>query len=112
MERVVVGTLLAIQGFVHLRLWTVAGGRGPDPRHSWLLGNLGRVASTVGVAVGIALLASGAGYALEQDWWAPLAIVAGVASIALMVLVFNRWLLLGIALSAAVVAFGLAGLEE
>jgi hypothetical protein len=64
--------------------------------------------TTVLAVVSSALLGvAGAGIMARQDWGAYLALAGGVASTLLLLLVFNRWLLLGLALNAIVIALAL-----
>lgn len=112
--RVAVSVLFVVHGFVHLRVWwwgmPQAGGF--DARHSWLIGDARAISIGLAVTAGLTLMAAGAGYFLDQDWWAYAALTGGTVSILLMVLVFNPWLLLGIALSAAAIGLGARDLAD
>ncbi len=110
--RLIIGLVLLIHGFVHLQVWIrgmPTAGR-HNARHSWLLGDARAIFGALAIAAAVPLMASGAGYALDQSWWAYAAIAGGGISLLLMVLVFNRWLLLGIALSAAAIGLALRDL--
>ena len=114
MWSVVAGVLLLVHGFVHLRVW-VWGGTGdgsPDPRHSWLIGDARVVASALAVLAAALLAIAGVGALADQDWAALVAIAGGVVSVALLVLVFNRWLLLGLAFDLAVIAIAARALGD
>jgi hypothetical protein len=73
---------------------------------SWLLspvvgdGATQALATVVAGAIGIAFVAAGAGILLQTGWWRQVAIIASVASIALVVLLWD-----GIPTSSAFFAF-------
>src|SRR5688572_12506096 len=107
------GLFLIAHGLVHAAVWlTPNGGPGPsDPAHSWALGGLGlgdvaaRVLSmalameeTAGfVLVGIGLL--------PRRWWSrPEAAVVAAAGLGLIVLFFDPWLSVGLAIEIAILA--------
>jgi hypothetical protein len=110
---VVAGLLLLVHALVHLRVW-VWGGIGEaaaDAHHSWLLGDARGVASVLAVVAAALFAVAGVGTLLEQDWAPLVAIGGGVTSIVLVALVFNRWLLVGLALDIAVIALAVRALS-
>lgn len=109
---VVAGLLLLVHSFVHLRVWVLGGvGRSPDAATRSWLGEVPRGASSMLAGIAAALFAlAGAGALAGQDWTPVVAIGAGAVSVALIALVFNRWLSLGLVLDALVIALALRAL--
>ena len=112
MWRWLIALFLVLHGLVHAAVWAapVDDDAPFDPKQSWLLDGLGlgggtrmlsvllALAATVGfVAVGIGLLA-------QQGWWRPLAVATAAASLGLILLYFNPWLSVGLAIEVAVLA--------
>ena len=104
MLRLLVGVLLLMHGFVHLRLWLWGIGKTLDPHHSWLISDARSVSIALAVLAGVMLGAAGFMALARQDWWPSVAIAGSLVSAALIVLVFNRWLSLGLAIDALVIA--------
>lgn len=103
--RIAVAVLLFVHGFVHLRVWWWGFPQSPfDPRRSWLIGETRAVSVALAVLAGALLMLAGAGYLTQQDWAAYTAIGGSLLSLVLIVLVFNPWLLLGLAIDVAVIA--------
>jgi hypothetical protein len=104
MWRLVVAGLLILHGILHAAIW-VPPQRGSElpsfgPQASWLF------AEVRPVVVAVALIAAG-GFALSgaahQDLWAYSAILAAVASMALIVATFTPWWSLAVVINAAIV---------
>lgn len=103
--RIAVAVLLFVHGFVHLRVWWWGFPQSPfDPRRSWLIGEARAVSVALAVLAGALLIVAAIGYATGQDWSAYAAIGGSLVSIVLIILVFNPWLLLGVAIDVAIVA--------
>lgn len=111
--RVVIGGLLMVHGFAHLRVWagTALARAEHAPHRSWLVGDARPASTALAVLAGGLLIGAGAGYPLEQVWWAYAALSGSAVSIALMALVFNRWFVLGLAIDALVVALALRDID-
>jgi hypothetical protein len=70
------------------------------------------------LAAGIALVAAAGfvltavGFITQQAWWAFSGVAAGAVALLLMTLVFNPWLLAGIAISAGILYAGIQALPQ
>ncbi len=73
-----------------------------NPSHSWLLGDSRPVAGPAGLILALALAATGIGLLLNQPWWAPLGLATGAAAAVFVLVYFNPWLSLAIAINAAI----------
>lgn len=104
--RLAVGGLLFVHGFVHVRLWLWGVGDRP-PNQSWLIGDARAAPVALAVLAGTALMVAGAGAVAGQDWWPSVALAGSLVSVALIALVFNRGLSIGLAIDAVVIALAL-----
>lgn len=101
-----IGFLLA-HGFVHIAVWAMP--QNPkqaapfDARHSWMLGDAREVALSLAVAIGALYAVAAIGLLAHSDWWRPITVAASVASVLLMTLYFNPWLVVGWGLSAGLI---------
>lgn len=99
-----IGWLIIAHAVITAVIWTAP--LLPDapfnPSHSWLLGDSRSIAAPAGVLLALALAATGMGLLLNQPWWAPLGLATGAASVVFMVVYFNPWLSLAVAINAAI----------
>jgi hypothetical protein len=107
MWRTILGLLLMAHGLVTIAIWgpkypAVPEGRlqPPDAAHSWIFGDVRTLSLLFGTAVGVVLAVAGFGFLTHQGWWPPVAIVAGIASLALFGIFFTPWWSVGIVVSA------------
>jgi hypothetical protein len=103
---------LIAHGLVHLGVWLPPFKEGAgafNPGFSWVL-NAFSVGPAAGraIAVSLAVIATVAfvvtGFAMlgQQEWWRPTAVAAAVVSLSLIILCFNPWLSLAVALDGAI----------
>ncbi len=78
-----------------------------DAANSWLLGASRPVAATVGLIVAAAFIAAGIATLSGASWWPWLAVIAGALGAVFMVVYFDKWLIAGVAISAAIAIAGL-----
>jgi len=71
-----------------------------NPGHSWLLGDSRPFAAPASVALALALAGTGIGLLLNQPWWAPLGLAAGAVAAVFILIYFNPWFSLAIAINA------------
>jgi hypothetical protein len=110
MIEIAVAIVLIVHGFVHARVWMPAysadtPNSGPNPNHSWLLGDVRGLAVALALLAAVGLMTGGIGYLSDQNWWTAVTIGGGAVSLALIGLYFNRWLSLGAVISAATIAY-------
>jgi hypothetical protein len=113
---VLIGLFLLAHGLIHAAIWATPRPTDPkaapfDASGSWLLDEFGiGQAGTRTISVVLALVAAagfvatGLGVLLGVGWWRPLGIVAAVVSLLLLLVYFNRWLLLGVAIDVGIIA--------
>lgn len=108
----ILGLLVVAHGLVTAAIWGLPAGKDApfDASHSWLLGDARALSAVLGVIVGLAFVTTGVAVLGHFAWWPNLAVVAGVAGAALMVIWFDPWLSLGLAISLAVLVTGLRAL--
>ncbi|HEX8940537.1 MAG TPA: hypothetical protein VF763_10265 [Candidatus Limnocylindrales bacterium] len=107
------GLFLAAHGLIHAsylsRVPPDAGWNWPfDMSRSWLVASLGldtglvRVLGIVLIAITVVgyLVAAAAAVGLAGSLWQPAVVLASVASVALLVLCFHPWIVLGFAIDA------------
>lgn len=107
--RWVVALFLLGHAAVHAVMWTLpltdaAEDLPFDPAESWLLGRHPTVFAVWAGAVAVLFALGAVAVATQVSWWPPVLVVAGVASVALMLVTFAPWWLVGIALSVGIVA--------
>lgn len=73
-----------------------------NPSQSWILGDSRSVAGPTSLILALALAATGIGLLLNQTWWAPLGLVAGAVAAVFVLVYFNPWLSVAIAINAAI----------
>jgi hypothetical protein len=116
----IIAIFLILHGLVHAILALAPNPNAPDARvgeffsQSWLLNSLGLPAgggrslaitlaaiATLGfVATGLALL----DFLVPFDWWRTLAIVSAIVSLLLLVIFWNRYLIIGVAIDILILA--------
>jgi hypothetical protein len=109
-----VGVFIVADGLVTAAIWS-APAKADAPfqaTHSWLLGDARRLATAAAIAAAIGFVVAGVGVVGHHTWWAGFGIVAGALAVLLMVVYFNPWLIVGIAISAAIVVVGVQTLPE
>ncbi len=102
--RVALAGFLVWHGAVHVVMWRFYDSASWDPRHSWLFGDLGRVAVVLAAIAAVVFAAAGLALLTRREWWGTPAIAASVVSIALMLATFDPHWLWGIGIDAAVIA--------
>lgn len=118
MSRSVVGWALALVGAAHFYVWGLP--REPwgsfDPHRSWLLSRWGvakPAQNTLSLALSamasIGIMGAGLMVIIGTSSWRPVAIGAAGLSLVLMVLYYDAWLWIGIALDVAILALALSG---
>jgi hypothetical protein len=114
MARILLGVFLGLHGLIHLGYAAPAPA---DPNYpfrlnqSWLITNLGINAQAVrslgmllSVITVICFVLSGLatlGIVVPQNWWQPLTLLASVTSLALLILFWHSWLVLGVLIDVA-----------
>ena len=104
----IVGALIVADGAVTAMMWLVpAKADAPfNVAHSWLLGDARGVALVLAVVAALGFAVAGVGVIGHHPWWADFGVAAGALALALMVLYFSPWLLVGILISTAILAVG------
>jgi CHASE2 domain-containing sensor protein len=113
MVRVLLGLFVVAHGLVTGLIW-MARRRADAPfdaAHSWLLGDRRDVAVILGTVVATGFVVTGVGYLLQQDWWPLAGVAAGGLGVVFMVVYFNPWLLVGIAISGGIAYAGADALQ-
>lgn len=116
MLQLFISVLLIAHGLVHLAVWLPRSSTQPadvaafDPHHSWLLPREAPDVSGDRAAVACCVLYVLAGVAvwLSPEVAAVAIVVAAASGLALKLVYFSRWLLVGVALDLAVLLLGLA----
>jgi hypothetical protein len=105
----ILGVLVIAHGLVTTAICVLPAGKDApfDASHSWLLGDVRAVSVALGVFVGLAFVATGVGVLGHFGWWPGSAVIAGLAGVVLMVLWFNAWLTVGLAISVTVLIAGI-----
>lgn len=103
------GALVIAHGLITTAIWALPAGKDApfDASHSWLLGDVRAVSVALGIFVGLAFVATGVGVLGHFGWWPGSAVLAGLAGAVLMVLWFNVWLTVGLAISVTVLMAGI-----
>lgn len=96
--RWVIGLFLVAHGLVHLGVWLPAPAKGKvpfDAGHSPIFGDVRGLAVVIAVVAALVFVVAGVGYLSTAAWWPTAAVVASGASLALILLTFTPWFLLG-----------------
>jgi hypothetical protein len=112
--RWIAGAFIVAHGLVTAGIWS-APAKADAPfqaTHSWLLGDARGPASAVAVVAALGFVLAGIGVLGHQSWWAGIGIASGALAVLLMVVYFNPWLVVGIAISVAIVVAGMQTLQE
>ncbi len=115
MARVVVGLFLIAHGLIHLLYATprpADDGSYPFvPESRWFpraldleVGTARAIARVLAILAVIGFVVTGIALLANAEVWEPLAVVASVISLALLLLFFHPWLLIGIAIDVAIIA--------
>jgi hypothetical protein len=113
MMRWIAGAFIVAHGLVTAGIWS-APAKADAPfqaAHSWLLGDTRGLATVVAIAAALGFVLAGIGVVSHQTWWAGFGIAAGALAVLLMVVYFDPWLIVGIAISAAIVVAGMQTLQ-
>lgn len=104
MTRWPLGLLLVAHGLVHLAIWLPPQGADApfDVQSSPFFGDVRSVAVVLAIAAGAAFVAAGVGYLAGLSWWPWVTVAAAAVSIALMLLTFSLWWLIGLGIDVAV----------
>ena len=97
---------------VHGVMWTLpftpaASDMPFNPAHSWVWGESRAVAVVLAGLATVAFGAAAFGFAIEAGWWPPVMVAAAVVSLALMLVYFSPYWLVGIVLSAVLAVYAL-----
>jgi hypothetical protein len=113
MMRWIAGAFIVAHGLVTAMIWSAPpNGDAPfQASHSWLIGDARATGLVLAIVAAIGFAAAGVGVVAHQSWWAGFGLAAGGVAVALMVLYFNRWLVAGVAISAAIVFAGVQALQ-
>lgn len=117
MGKVVLGLFLGLHGLIHLGYVSPAP---TDPNYpfrlnqSWLITSLGmnvQAVRSLGILLSIITVICFAlsglatvGIIVPQGWWLPLTILASATSLALLVLFWHSWLIVGVLIDVALLA--------
>ena len=110
----ILGALVIAHGLITTAIWVLPAGKDApfDASHSWLLGDLRAVSIALGIIAGLAFVTTGVGLLGHFGWWPGSAIIAGLAGAVLMVLWFNAWLTVGLAISITVLIAGIRAMTS
>lgn len=118
MIRILIAALLVGHGLVHAIMFALpysaqaAADLPFNPSHSWLIGETRAFGFVSALVVTLGFIASGVGYLSRADWWPYITVVAALLSLALLVLYFSRWWLVGHAINIALIVFAWRALQE
>ena len=111
MLRLVVAGFLSLHGVLNAAIWIPPqqGSRSPNfgPQASWLFAEVRPAVVTLALIAASGFALSGVAYAMHLDVWAASAIIAVVASMALIVATFTPWWSFAIVINAAILYAGL-----
>lgn len=120
MWSLLLGLFLVAHGLVHAAIWAspaAANAQPFDPAHSWLLNGLGAgrpaahtISRLLALTAAAGFVVGGVGLLVHVGWWGAFAAGSAAVSLLLMVLYFNRWLIVGLGIELAIIgALLLAG---
>lgn len=78
-----------------------------DPANSWLFGPSRPVAATGGLILAAIFIVAGITTLSGASWWPWFAVITGTLGVVFMVIYFDKWLIAGVAISAAIAIAGL-----
>jgi hypothetical protein len=117
--RIAVGVFLILHGLIHPAIYGPPPGPGSpwQTSRSWLLPAVSPadrrvLAILLATAAAAGYLVAGVALLAGAGWWGPVAIIASVISLALLIGYFQPWLSLGVAIDAAVIWAAVAGWPE
>ena len=113
MLRVLLIGFLIAHGLVHVAIWapTYDPETSPlDPSRSWLIGDRRALAQVLAFSAAAILVVSGIALWADGGWWRPTAVVGLSISTALLLLYFDRWYLLILAVNIALIV-GIAWMD-
>lgn len=111
MTKLMIGGFLVVHGLVHVAVWaTPKGADQPfDPSRSWLLELFGITAGpartlsiVLAVAAATGFVAAGVALFMGIDSWRGMAIASAAGALPLLLLFFNPWLTLGVAIELGI----------
>jgi hypothetical protein len=98
---------LIAHGLTHLAIWATPKPKSDtapfDPGQSWLLGERRRSAVGIAAVAAVVLVSAGLGLWTHADWWRMTAVIGAAVSLVLVVLYFNRWLILAVVLDVGMI---------
>jgi hypothetical protein len=103
-----IGLLLLAHGVIHVAIYAppTAADAPFDTGRSWLASGPRQARPLLlafAYASAAALTAAGLGLFARQDWWQAAAIVGAVLSLLLLILFFNPWITIGVAINVALI---------
>jgi hypothetical protein len=103
-----IGLFLLAHGLIHVAIYAppTAADAPFDSGHSWLSRGARQARPlllTFAYGSAAALMVAGIGLFAKQDWWQVVAIVGAALSLLLLVLFFNPWITIGVAINVAVI---------
>lgn len=103
------GLFLIAHGLVHLAIWLPRpSAKAPfDVGRSPFAGNVRRPAVSLAVAAAAVLGLGGLGVLASAPWWIPVTVAGAGISAALLLLTFNLWWLIGLAINAAIIVLAM-----
>jgi hypothetical protein len=114
MLRVLLGAFIVAHGLLTAFIWASPPKADAPFRatHSWLVGEARLLAVVVALVAAAGFVLAGVGVIADQAWWAVTGIGAGAVALLLMILFFNPWLLVGIAISVGILYAGFQALPQ
>jgi len=98
------GWLILVHAVITAAVWTAP--LLPDapfnPGHSWLLGDSRTISAPTGLLLGLGLAATGIGLLSGQPWCAPVGLATGAAAAIFVLIYFNPWLCLAVAINTGI----------
>ncbi|HEX6328391.1 MAG TPA: hypothetical protein VFZ72_17625 [Jiangellaceae bacterium] len=107
MLRIGVGVFLILHGIIHGAIWVPPRPEEPLPgfgsQASWLFADVRAAVVSLALIAAGGFAFSGVAYLIHQPWWAAMAVVAAVASLALTVATFTPWWSAAIVIDLAII---------
>jgi hypothetical protein len=103
-----IGLVLLGHGLIHVAIYAppTAADAPFDAGHSWLASGARQARPlllTLAYASAATLTVAGIGLFAQQNWWQVAAIAGAVLSLLLLILFFNPWITVGVAINVAVI---------